>query len=66
MKVGGYNIMKQPTFQSMVKSTCVLVNGNKFFKWSQFWAVQVWTEELMNMVTKRWLMEVKKGYLDFC
>jgi hypothetical protein len=31
MKVVGYNIMKQPTFQGVVKSTRVLVNGNKIF-----------------------------------
>jgi hypothetical protein len=29
MKVGGYNIMKHPISQGVVKSICVLVNGNK-------------------------------------
>jgi hypothetical protein len=41
MKVGGYNIMKQLAFQGVVKSTCVLVNGNKIFKWWLLWAMQV-------------------------
>jgi hypothetical protein len=53
VKVGGYNIMKELASQNVVKSTFVLVNGGKIFKWWQLWAMQVWGEELMSMVTRR-------------
>jgi hypothetical protein len=32
-KEGGYNIMKEQAFQIVVKSTFVLENGGKIFKW---------------------------------
>ncbi len=61
MKVGGYNIMNQPTSQGVVKSTFV-------GEWRQnlqivaIMAIQ--GEELMSMVNGRWLVEVKQRYLD--
>jgi hypothetical protein len=64
MKAGVYNIMKQPISQGVVKSTCVLVNGDKIFKWWWLWVVQVWGEEFMSVVIGRWLVEVNKRYLD--
>jgi hypothetical protein len=48
MKVGGYNIMKQPTSQGVVKSRCVLVNVDKILKWRRLWATQVKGEEFMS------------------
>jgi hypothetical protein len=61
MKVGGYNIMNQPTSQGVVKSTFV-------GEWRQDLQVVVVVaaegEESMNMVSGRWLVEVKQRYLD--
>jgi len=61
MKVGGYNIMNQPTSQGVVKSTFVA-------EWRQnlqivaIMATQ--REELMSMVNGRQLVEIKQRYLD--
>jgi len=61
MKVGGHNIMNQPSFQKVVKSTFV-------GEWRQDLQVMaivgVQREELMTMVSGRQLVEVKQRYLN--
>jgi hypothetical protein len=61
MKVGGHNIMNQPIFQRVVKSTFA-------GEWKQDLRVVVVVaaqgEELMNMVSGRHLVEVKQRYLN--
>jgi ribosomal protein L5 len=61
MKVGGHNIMNQPSFQKVVKSTFV-------GEWRQDLQVMaivgVQREELMTMVSGRRLVEVKQRYLN--
>jgi hypothetical protein len=60
-KVGGYNIMNQLASQQVVNSTFVE-------EWRHDLQIMVVVaaqgEELMSMVSGRWLMEVKQRYLD--
>jgi len=59
VKVGGYTIMKK-----VVKSTFVLVNGSKIS--SGGGCGNASGGELMNMVTRGRMLEVKKRYVNCC